>query len=408
MSAQNWISLDTHHEWLMGEANKLFDFFQFRSINPKGGFYEFDPAGNPLNAENAVRGVHTTARMVHCMVIGHLLGRPGCAELIDHGMNFLWNVHRDAERGGYYWTVDNNGPVDATKQGYGHAFVLLAASSALLVGHPLAAPMIEDVTDVLLNRFWEPQAGAIAEEFTADWEPIPGYRGQNSNMHLTEALMAAYEATGEDIYLDNAVRIADLIINKRARETDFRVGEHFDEDWTLLKDYKGNEMFRPSGTTPGHWLEWARLILQLHALTDGAYDWMRPAAEALFAQSMTLGWDGEHGGFFYTLDWNDKPARAEKLWWPLAEGVGAATFLIHHSPSDLHEQAYRMIWNTIAHHVLDRKNGGWHEELTADMKPSYTIFAGKCDIYHALQACMIPLYPAEGSLTKMIIDSQAR
>ena len=406
MTAQSWLTLPTHRDWLKAEANKLFDYFQWRSINPKGGFYDFDPAGRPINPDNPVRGIHSTARMVHCMVIGHLLGRPGCADLIDHGMAYLWNAHRDQKNGGYFWQMDNDGPHDSMKQGYGHAFVLLAASSASLVGHPAANAMLTDVTEILDSKFWEESHGAIAEEFHADWSPVPGYRGQNSNMHLTEALMSAYEATDDDHYLEKAERIADLIINRRARETGFRVGEHFDDNWNLLKDYKGNEMFRPSGTTPGHWLEWARLILQLYALGDRKHDWMPGAAEALFAQAMATGWDNDKGAFFYTLDWNDSPAKRSKLWWPMAEGAGAASFLIHHAPSDMHEESYRLIWNGIANNFLDRDNGGWHEELTEDLRPAQTIFAGKADIYHALQACLIPLYPAEGSLTKGIVDEQ--
>jgi mannose/cellobiose epimerase-like protein (N-acyl-D-glucosamine 2-epimerase family) len=219
--------------------------------------------------------------------------------------------------------------------------------------------------------------------------------------------MSAYEATDEDHYLDKAERIADLIINRRARETGFRVGEHFDENWNLLKDYKGNEMFRPSGTTPGHWLEWSRLLLQLYALGDRQHDWMLEAAQALFAQSMALGWDLNKGGLFYTLDWNDQPAKRSKLWWPMVEGAGAASFLINHAPSDMHEECYRLIWNTIASKFLDREKGGWHEELDENLVPSHELFVGKADIYHALQACLIPLYPADGSLTKGIIEEQA-
>lgn len=406
MTAQSWLNLPTHRDWLRGEATKLFDYFQWRSINPKGGFFEFDDDGRPLNPENPVRGIHSTARMVHCMAIGHLLGRPGCADLIDHGMAYLWNVHRDQKLGGYFWQVNNEGSIDGMKQGYGHAFVLLAASSAALVGHPAAEAMLTDVTEIIEHKFWEESHGAIAEEFHADWSPVPGYRGQNSNMHLTEALMAAYEATDDDFYLGKAERIADLIINRKARETGFRVGEHFDENWNLLKDYKGNEMFRPSGTTPGHWLEWARLILQLYALGDRRHDWMPGAAEALFAQAMALGWDNDRGAFFYTLDWNDVPAKRSKLWWPMAEGIGAAAFLINQVPSDMHEESYRLIWNSIANNFLDREKGGWHEELSEDLKPAHSLFAGKADIYHALQACLIPLYPAEGSLTKGISDEQ--
>lgn len=400
-----WRSRAYHRQWLRDQANGLFDFFQNRAFNPGGGFYELDAEGRPLNAGNPIRGIHSTARMVHCFAIGSLLGRPGSDDIVDHGMKYLWENHRDHERGGYHWSLDNSGLLDSTKQGYGHAFVLLAASSAKVAGHPDADRMIADVTEVLHSRFWEEQHGAIAEEFEADWTPVPGYRGQNSNMHLTEALMAAFEATGEIDYLRKAERIADLVIRRRAGENGFRVAEHFDENWALDRDYKGNEMFRPSGTTPGHWLEWARLVLQLWALGGKTHDWMPEAAKALFSQSVELGWDKEKGGFFYTLDWNDAPAKRNKLWWPMAEGAAAAAFLSDHQPSDFHETWYRKIWDGISRHFIDRERGGWHEELTEDLVPSYTLFAGKGDIYHSLQACLIPLYPTTGSLTKVIVEA---
>jgi len=209
-----WSDLPYHRRWLLQQADGLFDFFQHRAINPKGGFFDLDPTGNPLPGDNPVRGIHASARMVHCYSIGYLLGRPGTGDLVDHGMNFLWNGHRDQQNGGYAWSMNDDGPADGNKQGYGHAFVLLAASSAKVVGHPLADAMLADVTDVLETRFWDREHGAIAEEFAADWSPIDGgsYRGQNSNMHLTEALMAAFEATGERHYLDKAESIADLVI----------------------------------------------------------------------------------------------------------------------------------------------------------------------------------------------------
>ncbi|MDO5896325.1 AGE family epimerase/isomerase [Agrobacterium sp. Azo12] len=405
----NWSTLPLHRQWLLKQADGLYDFFQYRAVNPKGGFFDLNASGAPLQPENPVRGIHASARMVHCFAIGHLLGRPGCGDIIDHGMTYLWQNHRDTQHGGYFWQVDDNGPVDSSKQGYGHAFVLLAASSAKVVGHPLADAMLADVTEVLQNRFWEENHGAINEEFNRDWSPIEAYRGQNSNMHLTEALMAAYEVTGERSYLDKAERIADLIINRCARALDFRVPEHFDDNWTLNKDYRGNEMFRPSGSTPGHWLEWARLILQLWVLGDRKHDWMPLAAQSLFVQSMALGWDRQQGGFFYTLDWDNVPAKTEKLWWPMCEAAGAAHFLNENLPADaFYEDSYRKIWSTISNRFIDHKNGGWHEELTENLLPANTLFPGKGDIYHALQACLIPLFPADGSLTKVITEKGAR
>jgi mannose/cellobiose epimerase-like protein (N-acyl-D-glucosamine 2-epimerase family) len=399
----NWSARPTHRAWLAARADDLFTLFE-RAPNPAGGFSDLDPSGEPV-AGNAARPIHATARMAHCFAIGTLLGRPGAPEIVDHAMTFLWTRHRDAARGGYFWSVDDAAAVDPAKQAYGHAFVLLAAASALTVGHPLAAPMLADVSEILGTRFWEPAHGAAAEEFAPDWTPVPGYRGQNANMHLTEALMAAFEATAERVYLDRAEGIADLIIRRAAAAAGWRVPEHFTEAWQVDPHYRGNEMFRPAGTTPGHALEWSRLLLQLWCLGGRRLDWLPAAAAALFERAMTLGWDAEHGGLFYTLDWENRPLRRIKLWWPHCEGIGAAHFLNAHVPDPAHEAAYRRLWGLVSRAFLDRRHGGWHEELAEDLTPAFTLFPGKADIYHALQACLIPLYPATASLTRVIAQA---
>jgi mannose/cellobiose epimerase-like protein (N-acyl-D-glucosamine 2-epimerase family) len=398
----SWQQKKFHRDWLFAQAAELMDFFDHTTIDPKGGFFDLGRDGDIIEGP---RQLHATTRMVHCHTVGYLLGRPGSADLIDHGMNFLKTGHRDQVNGGYFWALKDGTPSDDTKQAYGHAFVLLAASSAKLAGHPLADEILSDVSAVLEERFWEEGPGAVSEEYAADWSKISDYRGQNSNMHLTEALMAAFEATGEQVYLNKAKRIAELIIGKHAVALDYRVAEHFHEDWSLDNDYKGNEMFRPSGSTPGHWLEWARLCLQLWALDGKQADWLKDAAIELFRQSIELGWDKTHGGFFYTLDWGNNPAMREKLWWPVCEAIGAAAFLNAHAPDPFHETWYRLLWDFAATHLLDREFGGWHPELSETLAPTSRLFTGKPDIYHALQACLIPLYPAEGSLTSMIAEA---
>lgn len=405
-NASPWQTRPFHRQYLMRQANNLYDFFEAPSINPKGGFYELSDEGKPLTPDNAVRQIHVTTRMIHCAVIGSLLGRPGSDEIVDHGMRFLWEKHRDARNGGYGWSVDDNGPVDSIKQAYGHAFVLLAGSSAKLLGHPLADQVIADVTEVIETRFWDEQVGAVREEFAADWSPISRYRGQNSNMHMTEALMAAYEATGSTAYLKKAERIADLIIGRNAVKLGHRVAEHFNENWEVDKAYRHeNEMFRPSGTTPGHWLEWSRLLYQLFVLGKKEHGWMTEAARSLFRRSIELGWDHKHGGFFYTLDWDDKPAMREKLWWPVSEAIGAAAFISAYDMDPYFQHWYRRLWDHAENHVIDHARGGWLSELSEDLTPQSKLFVGKPDIYHALQACLIPLYPATGSLTHAIIEA---
>ena len=78
--------------------------------------------------------------------------------------------------------------------------------------------------------------------------------------------------------------------------------EHYRRDWTVDRDYRGSDMFRPYGYTPGHALEWTRLALQLWALGGKRLDWLPEAAKGLFAQAVGQGWDAERGGFYYTLE----------------------------------------------------------------------------------------------------------
>jgi mannose/cellobiose epimerase-like protein (N-acyl-D-glucosamine 2-epimerase family) len=93
----------------------------------------------------------------------------------------------------------------------------------------------------------------------------------------------------------------------------------------------------------------------------------------------------------------------------MCEAAGAAHFLNENLPADaFYEDSYRKIWSTISNRFIDHKNGGWHEELTENLVPANTLFPGKGDIYHALQACLIPLFPADGSLTKVIAEKGAR
>ncbi len=380
----------SHRIWLLNQATALVDLFRATTGGP-AGFRMLGHDGKPMFGADEVFGIHDTTRIVHVFSMATRMGIPGLLDGIDQGVEFLWAAFRDPDHGGYHWTVSADGPVRADKQAYGHAFVLLAASAALRVGHPRAEALMADISEVIEARFWEDGPGAMAEEFARDWAEIGPYRGQNSNMHSTEALMAAFEATGERSYLDKAVRIAGLIINRAARAEGWRVAEHFDAMWQVDRDYDGDPMFRPAGTTPGHALEWARLLVQLHDLSGGGHAWMIEAAKGLFARAVETGWDRERGGVLYTLDWDDKALQPLRLWWPNAEGIGAAATLMKHDDDPLATAWYERIWDVVAGQFIDHARGGWYPEIGPDGRPAEAIFTGKPDLYHAFQACLAPL-----------------
>lgn len=384
-----WLNDPVHRAFLRADAERQVRFFAL-SLRGDGGFDVLDHEAAPLPRQG--QELHTTTRMVHSFALAKAAGIDGCDEIIDAGLRYLWTTHRDPMHGGYLWSVDEGGLRNDQKLAYGHVFVLLAASSALMVGHPLAQALFDDIRAVLETRFTEPGSPLLLEEFTRDWQPLTEYRGMNANMHGTEALMAAYEATGERAFLDRAGAILDFFTNRMARAHGDRIPEHYTADWQVDPDYSGNPMFRPAGTTPGHALEFARLVLQHWDLAGRPEGDAVARAQALVTRALADAWR-EDGGLVYTLGAEGRVSIPDRYWWPVTEGIGALASLLKLRADAKLEAWYRRLWKFAHRALIDHGRGGWYPELGEDGQPVARQFAGKPDIYHALQADLLPLAP---------------
>ncbi|WP_050524946.1 AGE family epimerase/isomerase [Pseudorhodobacter wandonensis] len=382
-----WLNDPTHRAYLVRDAKRQLDFFD-ASLGESGGLATLDFAGKPLSGPQELI---TTTRLVHSYGLAQIAGRPDHAGIIDRGMSDLWNRHRDTRYGGYAWGVGQNGIVDGVKLAYGHVFVLLAASTAKQAGHPDADRLLADVAEALDRYFWDDQAGLFRDEFTREWQPFSSYRGMNANMHAVEAMLTAYEAGGQAIFLERASRILDFFVGRIAPAENWRIPEHYTQDWQIDRAYEGNPMFRPAGSTPGHSFELARLLLQLWDLS-GRFDTTAPAnARRLITRALQDAWQTERGGFIYTLASDGTVLRNARYWWPVTEAIGALACLIKFDAQPEDEIWYRRLWGFADAHLIDHVRGGWYPELSDSNGIAADQFSGKPDIYHALQADLLPL-----------------
>lgn len=397
-----WLTAPAHARWLEGETDRLLAFGG-RSVHPVGGFGRQDEVGG-LAAGPAELWI--TCRMTHVYALGHLLGRPGCAPLVDHGVAALTGVFRDAEHGGWFAEVDRTGPTDLTKAAYPHAFVVLAASSATAAGRPGARELLDEALAVSWQRFWDDGAGMAVEEWDRTFTELDPYRGVNANMHTVEAYLAAADVTGDRDWLDRAVRVVERVVHGFARGNAWRIPEHFTSDWQPDLEYNAGtpaHPFRPYGATIGHWLEWARLTLHtragLAARGDEPPGWMLDDAVALFDAAVREGWDVDGApGFVYTVDWSGQPVVRERMHWVLCEAIGAAAALHAATGEPRFATWYTAWWDYAEAHLLDRAGGSWWHELGTDNEVSRTVWAGKADLYHAVQATLIPRLPLTPAL----------
>lgn len=398
----SWLRAPAHHEWLAREGNRLLSFAKASRL-PQG-FGNLDERGQlPTGAQAETMN---TARMTHCFAMAHVRGIPGCAALVDHGIAALAGPLRDARYGGWF-----SGPLDdgsrTDKQAYLHAFVALAASSAVVAGRTGAQELLSDAIQIIQARFWSEEEGAMRESFARDWSAEEEYRGANSNMHSVEAFLALADVTGDGQWLDRALRVVERVIHGHAAANDFQAIEHFNQRWEPLPDYNQDnpaDGFRPFGTTPGHSFEWARLLLHLEAARQRALlptpTWLLADAKQLFASACRNAWEVDGlPGIVYTLDWQKRPVVRHRLHWVHCEAAAAAAALLQRSDEKQYEDWYRCFWEFNETLFIDREQGSWHHELNPQNQPSADIWAGKPDLYHAYQATVLPVLPLAPSLT---------
>ncbi len=399
--------LSPHARWLESETDRLLHFAQGSRLRD-GGFGMLDDDGNVDPA--APVDLLITCRMTHVFALGSLLGRAGGGLLCDHGIHALQHIFKDHVNGG--WLREKGATAaDAAgsrKEAYAHAFVLLAAASATAAGRPRGRELLDDAVAVIEKYFWSEDEGRSLESWDAAFTTTEDYRGANSNMHSVEAYLAAASATGDQVWVQRALRISDWLINRVARANHWRIVEHYsgagEEDREYNADDKAHQ-YRPYGATIGHAFEWARLLLHLRAeLGTLAPGWLLEAAVELYANAWAEGWTGD--GFVYTTDWSGRPVVPARLHWVIAEAIGASAALAAATGEAWYAHQYQLLWDHAAVHFLDLERGSWHHELDEANQPSASVWSGKPDIYHALQTTLIPRLPLAPALAFALAAGQ--
>lgn len=232
------------------------------------------------------------------------------------GVAFLRGPLRNTANGAYHWVLKDGVPTDSKILTYALAFALLAYSKAVSVGVEEAKEYVEETFQLMETHMWDAKHGLYAEEADENWNVDP-YRSESGNLHTTEALIAAYEATKDKKFLDRAVLVANNICNRQAGQAKGLVWEHYNEDWSVdmafSNDADALTIFRPWGFQPGHQVEWARLLITLNRYAPDI--WFVPKARYLFDVAVAQAWDNEHGGLAYSFDPDGTPCDWDKIFW---------------------------------------------------------------------------------------------
>jgi mannose/cellobiose epimerase-like protein (N-acyl-D-glucosamine 2-epimerase family) len=411
--------LDATKKYQLGtQANRLFMASQsYNLLNfgrgvaaPWGGAGWLDNFGRI----DVSHGVHTwiSCRMSHVYSLGAMLGFPGSEEIVDTMLAGLNGPLHDDDHGGWFSSISLDGP-EPNKICYQHAFVMLAASSAYVIGRPGAQELLEKGIATYDKFFWDEQAGMAVDTWNTEMTHKDSYRGINANMHSTEAFLAIADATGDETYRKRAGRIVNNVVDW-SKNNGWRIPEHFNENWEPDFEFNADnkdDQFKPYGATPGHGIEWARLITQWALSTYGKdSEQAAPfihASEELFNRAVKDGWDVDgNPGIVYTTDWKGNPVVHDRMHWTIAEAINTSSTLFAVTGKQEYADWYAKFTKFMDEFLFDPVNGSWFHQLDENNQVLDTVWPGKSDLYHAFQSTLIPFNDPAVSIATAVKNAQ--
>lgn len=375
-------------DFLEQHIQSTLAFYEPRVFSPEGGFY-----GCFLNDGECydphVRQLVASCRYVLNYATAYrLYGQPQYLEWAQWGMDYLTQVHKQPN-GAYAWQLEKGVITDSRIMAYGHAFVLLAAATCLKAGLKDAEATLHETFDFLEIHFWDEAAGAYNDERDLSLKTLSPYRGQNANMHMCEALLAAWQASRDLKFLNRAERLANHFAFDLAAQSDGQIWEHYDADWNVDLAFnidKPNDRYKPWGFQPGHQTEWAKLLLILDTERPDP-KWL-PKAKTLYDQAIKTGWDDDFGGLVYGVAPNGKFCASEKYFWVQSESFATSWRLFCATGDEKYRDDYHRIWQWSWTHMIDHDHGAWFRVCNRDgsVVDNKKSPLGKTD-YHTMGAC---------------------
>jgi mannobiose 2-epimerase len=297
-----------------------------------------------------------------------------------HGVAMLQRMW-DAEQGGLYWGLDEDGHVDPKFGTQKHVYAIAFGIYALAAAYEATGD--QPAIDLAMKTFaWMDQHahdnvnGGYHEALARDGTPVVpkdlsktlenrspgpnvsyGYKSMNSHIHLLEALCGLYHAKKDEKVRARLDEVF-LIVRDRIAVEPGCLNQFFTPDWRAAPDF---DSF-------GHDIETAYLLLEAsEVLGRTDEDKTLRVARNLVDHALDWGFDQKLGGFY------DKGAAFEaahdthKVWWTQAEGLNALLLMHEHfgRETDRYWKAFTLTWTFVNQHVADGQFGGWYDTVDA-------------------------------------------
>ena len=345
---------DAIRDWIFNAALPLW---ATNGVDRAHGGYVEQLTPDGRDAGVAFKRTRVTARQIYVFSHGYMLGFAAGQDLAAHGVDFLtsktWN---GPEHGFARKLTREGGLLDPTPDLYDHAFVLFAFAWRYKATGDVAA---RDWMHRTLDYVEMHMRVAGGEGF---WHELPakGWRQQNPHMHLTEACLAAFEATGEARFAGVAKELVELFSTRFFNPSTRTLAEYFTRDLARAPGDDGEI------AEPGHQFEWAWILNSARKLL-GTQHASEIRALAAFAEQN--GVDHNTGVTFNALRDDGTPIDRGSRTWPNCERIKAAIALCELDgvdPAPVIASSGRVLFTR---YLARSPAGSWVDQIEAGGRP---------------------------------------
>ena len=346
----------------------------------RGGFVErLRPDGKA--DQLAPRRVRVQARQIYSFAIAARLGwYPQGHDIAMKGMEYMLAKARSPDgRPGFVHLIDPDGNVlNPLRDAYDHAFVLLAMATLYeLSGDASLRGEMDSLVAFLDRELRSPHGGYI--------EGIPPTlpRRQNPQMHLFEAMIAAFDATHDLSYQNRAGDLFGLFAASLYDARRQALGEYFEEDWSRIE---------PVVVEPGHQAEWVWLLRGFERITGcptGRY-------RAQLLSSALRYRDEATGCLIDEGDAEGNIRKSTRRLWPQTEIAKAWIAQAEVGEQGAADKACEALARLHRHYLSHPVPGGWYDQFDRDNRslvdtiPASSFYHIICAIAEA-ERVLIPL-----------------
>jgi cellobiose epimerase len=286
---------------------------------------------------------------------------PVYRQMAQRAFEFVQTRFWDAERGGVFWRLDDQGQVlDDAKKIYAQAFCIYAMSEYFSAfANPEALSKAIRVFELIEAHAHDDPNGGYIEVCRRDWSEAVGARlsdkdmgekkSMNNHLHLLEAYTNLVRVWNEPRV---ERRLRELIAFFETRILDPRthhLHHFFDERWTVRSD----------SYTFGHDIEASWLLCEAAEALQDAVLLARVRRVALQMARCVLDEAVEPDGGLCYEGRGGKIIDRGKECWPQAEAAVGFLNAFQISGDSRFLEAAQRSWDYIETHIVDRVNGEW-------------------------------------------------